>query len=159
MSGLPPVANSGWPPEREEGIALATQQSRKNDEKQNTKRALAKLQNAKVASADDRVGLLLYFLQDANTCPGHAPDLACMLTPLQEMLISTSKSDMHSVKTLGEGAFGIVDLVVVDNAKGCVLCVRKKLLKQTDTNHADPALEVGCTVRVCLCTSIFALGK
>ncbi len=41
------------------------------------------------------------------------------------------KSDIHTIKILGEGAFGIVDLVVVDAgaSHGHLLCVRKKLLK------------------------------
>jgi hypothetical protein len=38
----------------------------------------------------------------------------------------------------------IVDLVVVNKGPGAVLlCVRKKLLKQSETNVADPAVEVG----------------
>lgn len=53
------------------------------------------------------------------------------------------KSDIRSVKVLGEGAFGIVDLVVVDaHANGILLCVRKKLLKRSEKNNSDPEMEV-----------------
>lgn len=73
--------------------------------------------------------------------------------PLREALVATAehrellgaalKSDIRSVKVLGEGAFGIVDLVRVSTAGAHqLLCVRKKLLKASDTNNNDPAREV-----------------
>ena len=47
-----------------------------------------------------------------------------------------NKSDIRSVKVLGEGAFGIVDLVAVDaHAEGILLCVRKKLLKKSEKKN------------------------
>ena len=53
------------------------------------------------------------------------------------------KSDIRSIKVLGEGAFGIVDLVAVDaHSDGILLCVRKKLLKRSDKNPNDPEMEV-----------------
>ncbi|KAG2482569.1 hypothetical protein HYH03_018494 [Edaphochlamys debaryana] len=60
----------------------------------------------------------------------------------REALASAHKADIRSVKVLGEGAFGIVDLVRVSTAVGQLLCVRKKLLKASDTNNNDPAKEV-----------------
>lgn len=45
-------------------------------------------------------------------------------------MISADKTSIYSIKVLGEGAFGIVDLVVVETPKAPLLCVRKKLLKQ-----------------------------
>lgn len=60
----------------------------------------------------------------------------------KELLSGAIKGDIHSVKVLGEGAFGIVDLVVVDTPNGNLLCVRKKLLKQNDMNNQDPGQEV-----------------
>ena len=45
-------------------------------------------------------------------------------------MVSADKTSIHSIKVLGEGAFGIVDLVVVETPKAPLLCVRKKLLKQ-----------------------------
>lgn len=74
----------------------------------------------------------------------------------QDALIATSKQDIHSAKVLGEGAFGLVDLVVVDSMSGPLLCVRKKLLKQNDMNNNDPALEVSrehISVRYASCAS------
>lgn len=75
--------------------------------------ARSKLKNAEVATSKDR-----------------------------DYLANALKCDINSVKILGEGAFGIVDLVVVDTSKGGLLCVRKKLLKQNDKNTCDPGLEV-----------------
>ncbi|GFR44836.1 hypothetical protein Agub_g6177 [Astrephomene gubernaculifera] len=60
----------------------------------------------------------------------------------REPLASALKSDIRSVKVLGEGAFGIVDLVRVHTGAGPLLCVRKKLLKASDTNPHDPEREV-----------------
>eukprot|EP00798_Chlamydomonas_sp_ICE-L_P024876 gene24876-10540_t len=81
----------------------------------------------------------------------------------EEFLSSANKQSIHSVKVLGEGAFGIVDLVLVDYPIDCgsdggsergsdkfaltpysrgLLCVRKKLLKQTKQNNNDPSMEV-----------------
>lgn len=60
----------------------------------------------------------------------------------QADLAATSKSQIATVKVLGEGAFGLVDLVLVETATQPLLCVRKKLLNQTDHNNNDPALEV-----------------
>lgn len=40
--------------------------------------------------------------------------MQCLPLHAQDALESTSKQDIHSVKVLGEGAFGIVDLVLVD---------------------------------------------
>ncbi|KAL6747326.1 kinase-like domain-containing protein [Haematococcus lacustris] len=62
----------------------------------------------------------------------------------REVLAGCCKSDMLEVKVLGEGAFGIVDLVLVEGpgCRGGLLCVRKKLLKQTASNHSDPQTEV-----------------
>lgn len=45
-------------------------------------------------------------------------------------MVDADKTDIHSIKVLGEGAFGIVDLVIVETPKAPLLCVRKKLLKQ-----------------------------
>lgn len=54
------------------------------------------------------------------------------------------------VQVLGEGAFGLVDLVLVERQQaGCLLCVRKKLLKQSDSNNNDPELEVGQRGALC----------
>ncbi|KAG1651991.1 hypothetical protein FOA52_001286 [Chlamydomonas sp. UWO 241] len=61
----------------------------------------------------------------------------------QEGLEGALKSNIYSVKVLGEGAFGIVDLVVVERPQGDnLLCVRKKLLKKTATNSSDPDQEI-----------------
>jgi len=60
----------------------------------------------------------------------------------RDILTGAQKNDIHSVKVLGEGAFGIVDLVVVDAGPRALLCVRKKLLKHSDINNGDPAVEV-----------------
>ncbi|PNH06184.1 hypothetical protein TSOC_007451 [Tetrabaena socialis] len=61
----------------------------------------------------------------------------------EELLAAAHKADIRSVKVLGEGAFGIVDLVRVVTPSGQqLLCVRKKLLKASETNNNDPAKEV-----------------
>jgi serine/threonine protein kinase len=60
----------------------------------------------------------------------------------REYMIDSEKRSIHTVKVLGEGAFGIVDLVVVDTTEGGLLCVRKKLLKQSKNNNNDPEVEV-----------------
>ncbi|GAX81530.1 hypothetical protein CEUSTIGMA_g8958.t1 [Chlamydomonas eustigma] len=60
----------------------------------------------------------------------------------REFMADSEKSSIHSIKVLGEGAFGIVDLVVVDTIEGGLLCVRKKLLKQSKKNNNDPEVEV-----------------
>lgn len=94
------------------GIKLTAEEERENKEK------IAKrlLEVARVANASDRIVL-------SNS--------------------DIHKSDIRSVKILGEGAFGIVDLVAVDTgqANGILLCVRKKLLKRSEKNPNDPAME------------------
>uniref|UniRef100_A0A7R9V3J8 Protein kinase domain-containing protein n=1 Tax=Chlamydomonas euryale TaxID=1486919 RepID=A0A7R9V3J8_9CHLO len=60
-----------------------------------------------------------------------------------DVLSKAVKGNIHSVKVLGEGAFGIVDLVVVDTGGDeNLLCVRKKLSKKNSTNNNNPELEV-----------------
>ncbi len=68
---------------------------------------------------------------------------------MQEVLTNTSKSDIKSVRVLGEGAFGIVDLVLIDNQEVPLLCVRKKLLKQGERNVNNPELEVRVLASTC----------
>ncbi|GLC42476.1 hypothetical protein PLESTB_001102500 [Pleodorina starrii] len=60
----------------------------------------------------------------------------------RDLLASALKADIRSVKVLGEGAFGLVDLVRVHTSAGQLLCVRKKLLKASESNNNDPAKEV-----------------
>ncbi|EFJ45117.1 hypothetical protein VOLCADRAFT_118479 [Volvox carteri f. nagariensis] len=60
----------------------------------------------------------------------------------RELLAAAQKTDIRTVKVLGEGAFGIVDLVRVITPAGQLLCVRKKLLKASESNNNDPAREV-----------------
>ncbi|KAG2424112.1 hypothetical protein HXX76_014786 [Chlamydomonas incerta] len=73
------------------------------------------------------------------------------------MLASAHKADIKSVKVLGEGAFGIVDLVRVTSPAGQLLCVRKKLLKASETNNNDPAKEVEALEAVRACPFITQL--
>lgn len=73
----------------------------------------------------------------------------------QELLKNFTKDDVHSVKVLGEGAFGIVDLVVVKQHKQRRLCVRKKLLKAGARNgYNDPAKEIQFYERCSGCPQI-----
>lgn len=45
-------------------------------------------------------------------------------------MASTQKAQITTIKALGEGAFGVVDLVLVDTSNRPLLCVRKVLEAQ-----------------------------
>ncbi|GIL80947.1 hypothetical protein Vretifemale_10090 [Volvox reticuliferus] len=75
----------------------------------------------------------------------------------RDLLAAAQKTDIRTVKVLGEGAFGIVDLVRVHTPAGQLLCVRKKLLKANESNNNDPAREVEALEAVRDCSFVTQL--
>ncbi|GIL50700.1 hypothetical protein Vafri_6819 [Volvox africanus] len=75
----------------------------------------------------------------------------------RDLLAAAQKTDIRTVKVLGEGAFGIVDLVRVHTPSGQLLCVRKKLLKANESNNNDPAREVEALEAVRDCSFVTQL--